>query len=414
MKYILSVFLLFLGKIGFVVAQHNQAFIPTLQTLQIIANNNWEAPAIIVMNHDETLSFSFDELTHEFHNYRYKIEHCNADWSLSDLPEMEYIDGFNDNLIEDYEHSFNTTLLYTHYQFVIPNDDIMLKCSGNYRLSVYDEDEPQKTIAHFFFSLVDKRTSIRTTVKSNTLIDTNAQHQQVDFQVGYKDLNINTPQTTLKVCVLQNRRWDNAVTQIKPTSVTAYQANYENSKELIFPAGNEYRRFELVSPTILMQGVENIQRFEPYYHANLYTDEPRKNYIFDKDQNGLYRIRYDEAENNNIEADYMFVHFTLKTPYLVKGKLYLEGAFSNDLFTRQYEMKYNFKTQRYEGVQLLKMGAYNYQYLFVPNGSKKGNYAPIEGNFHQTENEYLVLVYYRPFGSRYDQLIGMQRVSYGK
>lgn len=412
MKYFLGIvyFILFSYPIY---GQQNTALLPTIKTLRIIANENWEVPPIITLGEEESLVLSFDELTHDFHNYRYKITHCNANWEASNLSEMDYIDGFNDNLIEDYERSMNTTLLYTHYQFTLPNDNVQLISSGNFQVAVYDEDKPEKNIALFYFSIVDPKTSIRTSVSSNTLIDTNRTHQQVNFSVNYKEMNLHNAQSELKTVVLQNRRWDNAVFGVNPTSVTGQQANYTNNRHLIFEAGNEYRRFELTNANILMQGVKSIQRFEPYYHATLYTDFPRKNYIFDKDQNGLYVIRYDDAQEDDTEADYIFVHFSLSmdSPLLNK-KVYLQGAFTNDLFTEENQMKYNFKTKTYEGVELLKMGAYNYLYLSVPHGENKGSYMPIEGDFYQTENEYLILIYYRPFGTRYDQLIGVQRVKY--
>ena len=158
----------------------------------------------------------------------------------------------------------------------------------------------------------------------------------------------------------------------------------------------------------------SLQFHDPYYHATLFPSEPRtKNYSYDEDQNGRYLIRYDDATDNNIEADYFFVHFSLpwEDPF-IDGKLYLEGEFTYDNFNLQSEMKYNKETYAYESVQLLKQGAYNYQYLYVPNGSTKGETGPVEGNYYETENEYLILIYNRAFGERYDKLIGMQLVKF--
>ena len=75
-------------------------------------------------------------------------------------------------------------------------------------------------------------------------------------------------------------------------------------------------------------------------------------------------------------------------------------------------MRYNKEHYNYENVQLLKQGSYNYQYLYVHNGSTKGETGPVEGNFYQTENEYLILIYHRPFGERYDKLIGMKQINF--
>lgn len=162
------------------------------------------------------------------------------------------------------------------------------------------------------------------------------------------------------------------------------------------------------------QDVEQMQYFNPYYHATLYPDEPRRNYSYDQDQNGRYFIRYDMAQDNNTEADYLFVHFTLTgfdNP-LPDGKFYLNGAFTYNQFNTDYALTYNEQTRCYEGVQLLKQGAYNWLYLFVPEGSSIGQTAQAAGNFYETENEYLVMVYHRPFGGRYDRLVGMQSVKF--
>lgn len=154
--------------------------------------------------------------------------------------------------------------------------------------------------------------------------------------------------------------------------------------------------------------------FDPYYHVTLFPDELRiKNYSFDKDQNGRYLVRYDWATNNDTEADYFLVHFSLPwKDALPNGDFYLQGAFTNDNLTENYRLKYNPATKAFETTQLLKQGAYNYQYLFLPAGNDRTTEALTEGNYYETENEYLILVYHRSFGERYDRLIGMQQVNF--
>jgi hypothetical protein len=164
------------------------------------------------------------------------------------------------------------------------------------------------------------------------------------------------------------------------------------------------------------QDVEKMQYFDPYYHATLYTDQPRINYSYDEDQNGRFFIRYDNGQNSNTEADYLFVHFTLEgfeNP-LSNGKIYLNGDFTYGQFNSTYSLNYNEQTRCYEGVQLVKQGLYNWLYLYVPEGSSVGQTAPVEGNFYETENEYLILVYHRPFGARCDQLVGMTSVKFSQ
>lgn len=407
-------FLLWLSSVTLLTAQQAFVNVPHIKTLQTIANGNWMAPPIIHLNTPDHIEISFDELTHEYHRYTYKITHCNADWTPSDLFETDYLQGFNDNVIEDYENSLNTTMLYTHYRFTLPNDEVQLLISGNYLVSIYGEDDEDTPVAQTWFSVIEPRVGVSLQVSSNTDIDTNDSHQQVSFTVNYPGMNVTSPQAEFKTRVYQNLRTDNCVSDLQPTYLQPGQMQFVHNRNLIFPAGNEYRRFEIINMHYGYQDVEQMQYFNPYYHATLYPDEPRRNYSYDQDQNGRYFIRYDMAQDNNTEADYLFVHFTLTgfdNP-LSGGKFYLNGAFTYNQFNTDYALTYNEQTRCYEGVQLLKQGAYNWLYLFVPEGSSIGQTAQAAGNFYETENEYFVMVYHRPFGGRYDRLVGMQSVKF--
>jgi len=392
-------------------AQRNEILSPHIQSLQIKVNNNWLAPPIINLDSDDVLEISFDELSHEYHRFQYVVSHCNADWTPSGLSEIDYLEGFNNNPVEEYQNSLNTTMLYTHYQVSLPNEQMKLKVSGNYILTIYDDSKP---VCKACFSVIEKKVAISAKVSSNTDIDTNKSHQQVSFGINYSGYTIRDPQSEIKIKVMQNLRQDNCATNVLPSYVSPNELKYEYNKDLIFDAGNEYRRFEMVSVRYAARGIQGIRYFDPYYHATLFPDEVRiKNYSYDQDQNGRYLVRYDLATNNDIEADYLFVHFSLPwKEALPDGDFYLQGEFTHDNFNENYRLKYNPDTQSFETSQLLKQGAYNYQYLFVPAGSNKATGALTEGNYYETENEYLILVYHRPFGERYDHLIGMQQVYY--
>ena len=389
-------------------AQRNEAFTQSIKTIRTVANGNWEQPPIIELGTDEYIEISFDELSHQYHRYTYKITHCNADWQPSGLSELDYLDGFNGNTIDYYANSFNTTMLYTHYALEIPNEDVSITASGNYVVSVYDDDNGGEHVLNACFSVVEQQVGIAASVSSNTDIDTNSTHQQVSFSIHYGNYDIRNPASEVKVQVFQNQRRDNMVTGITPTYQQPGQLQYVHNRRLIFDAGNEYRRFELTNVHYATQGVDHVRFFDPYYHAVLFTDKSRRNYSYDVDQDGRYFIRYNEAEDNDTEADYIFIHFSLAwgDAPLHSGGLYLQGAFTDGRFDASSRMTYNPRTQTYEAVQLLKQGAYNYLYLYVPDGSTQGSTLPVEGNSYETENEYMILVYHRPFGGRYDRLIG--------
>lgn len=409
--------ILFLGLSLSGKGQQNRVLTPLIKTLQVKTNGNWMAPPIIRLNTNDYVEISFDELTHEYHNYTYKITHCNADWTPSDLFETDYMSGFNNNDIEDFQNSLNTTMLYTHYRFELPNQEAQLLIGGNYLVSIYNHDDSENDegtlVAEACFSVINPQVGISATVSSNTDIDTNDSHQQVSFNINYRGMNVTSPQNEFKVRVYQNLRTDNIVTDLQPTYILPNQLQFVHNRKLIFDAGNEYRRFEVINMHYATQGVDKMLYFNPYYHAMLFPDEPRKNYSYDEDQNGRYFIRYDMAQDPDTEADYLFVHFTLDYPQpLPDGTFFLNGEFTYGGFTPDFAMTYNEQDRAYESIQLLKQGAYNWLYLYVPEGKTQGQTGKAAGNFYETENEYLILVYHRPFGGRFDQLVGMQSVKF--
>ena len=69
-------------------------------------------------------------------------------------------------------------------------------------------------------------------------------------------------------------------------------------------------------------------------------------------------------------------------------------------------MIYNENNGMLEASLRLKQGFYNYKYV-IQRGDEQIDLNTISGNFHFTENSYLILVYYRNFGDLYDSIIGV-------
>lgn len=390
---------------------HTEVFTPKrIKSLQVKQPNKIFSTPIIALGSDEQIEINFDDLTPHYSRYAYQIIHCNADWSESQLSQAEYMQGFQGLTIDDFANSFNTTVQYVNYQLLLPNEEIQFKVSGNYTVRIYDEEQPDKTILTACFSVVDPQIEISGEVKGNTLIDTYQHHQQINFTVHKKNFPIAFPQRDLKIRVLQNNRQDMIVSDIQPSTILGDQIVYENCRNLIFPAGNEYRRMEFLTHKYNGMHVESISFFNPYYHIELTPDVPTNmnNYVYDQDQNGRFYPSCSRCNDPNTEADYYIVHFALGTPEVKNGKIYLNGDFVQNLFTEESEMIYNPDSYQYEKALLIKQGNYNYQYLFVNNDSDMGDTRVIEGNFHETENEYTIYVYYAPSGARYDKLIGTQ------
>ena len=387
-------------------AQRNEILDKNIASLQVVANNDWLSLPIITLNSNDFVNISFDDLTHEYHRYCYKIEHCEADWQTSSaLFESDYIDGFaSGNTIDDVQESTNTVQLYTHYNISFPNNKCRPKISGNYRVTIYDENDEKHVVCRAYFMIVEPSMGVHLNVTTNTDIDINGKHQQVEMAVDYGNNIVSNPQTQIKTVVTQNNRWDNAVVNARPQYIKANGLQWIHCKDYIFDGGNEYRKFETLDVTHTTMGLESINWDGHNYHAWIWTDEPRPSYIYDKDANGAFLIRNSDNIDNDVNSDYIITHFRLKSPQTA-DPIYINGFFTNDRFLPQYEMKWNEKNQQYEGELLLKQGYYSYQYLMMkPEGKLKP--VPSEGNFYQTENTYQALIYFKANGDRTDRLVG--------
>lgn len=369
---------------------------------------------ILTLGEDQPLEISFDELSHNTHQYTYTVRHLNADWRESGLNSSEYLKGFTTQDITDYDYSLNTQQLYTHYRFIFPNEDMQLTKSGNYVIQIYEDGDTEKTIGYVCFSVAEQEAGINATVRSNTDIELAGRYQQLDIDVNTSHLRLTNPTQEIQVVVTQNNRTDNSVRLTQPTFIENNRLRYINNKQLIFEGGNEYHHFDINSAYILGNGVNHIEFDRNYYHAFLFDDvwDPTLPYTTESDADGQYVINAERTEDDDYEADYMWVHFFVPrdNPYF-DGSVYVIGDVSFNQLSAANRLQYDNEHKAYCLSLYLKQGAYDYQYLFVPKGKKQGTLQRTEGSYWQTGNEYTIYVYYRPFGSRGDRLVGVKRIN---
>lgn len=375
-------------------------------TPRIIACDDWTLPPVIELDSDETMEFSFDGMSHDMHRYTYGVVHCNADWQPTDLLYSEYMDGFDGEYIDDWEISRNTTFEYTHYRLTFPNEMNRPKLSGNYTLTVMDDDVP---VARFRFCVVEPLAELKVSASDITDVDTRGKHQQVVASVGLERLRCHDPKDELKLTVLQNLRFDNAACAVSPDFVLGDKVAWQHCGPLIFPAGNGFRRFEITDVYTNMRGVDRIAFNQPYYHAYLKRDMIRRSFSHDDDHRGLFYVRSTATgvSDFDTESDYVIVHFTLDSPELDGGAPYLFFQYDAAALSPRYRMEYDAEGHSYTLSVPLKTGAYDYQYLWVPETAAKGETGRIEGDWYETANSYLVLLYQRRPGERYDRLVSV-------
>lgn len=395
-------------------AQNNEIYDKGIASLQVVAGQNWMSlPIIRLGSHspNDRINISFDDLTHTYHRYTYKIEHCEADWTVSDqIFASDFINGFQEgNTIENSMESINTNVLYTHYKLTIPNEDCSLKMSGNYKLTVFDENDDNRPMFTACFMVLENAMGVQLDVTTNTDIDINKQHQQVSMQVNYGSVNVTDPSTQIKTVVMQNRRWDNARINPKPQYTMADGLRWEHNSDLIFQAGNEYHKYEILDVSHPTMGIDRIDWDGENYQVYPYACVPRPNYVYDEDANGAFYIRNSDNIENDIASEYVFVNYTLQVPERVDGDVYVNGAWTNDQLTPEYRMEYDDMNRCYTARILQKQGYYSYQFVMVGRDGVS-RVVPSDGCFYQTENKYQALVYYRGTGERTDRLVGYQQV----
>ncbi|GHV24788.1 DUF5103 domain-containing protein [Bacteroidia bacterium] len=357
------------------------------------------------------MTVDFDVLGGDSEQYTYRIFHCNADWTPSDIPESDYLTGFQNLPLEDFTYSFNTKPDYVHYRLQIPNEDVSLKISGNYVLQIFQDGDTQPVLNACFW-IVEPKAEIAVQVSPITDKGANSTYQAVRIEVNYSS-EIRNPSDELKIYVQQNNRRDNAVFVTRPLQLQNRKAIYDHHPGLIFDAGNEYRAFEMITHNYPGMNIESVEYYDPYYHSILRPDRMRSDraYLFDEDIDGKFVIRNMDAQDSDTEADYQLVHFFLPCKKPLAEPVYLlSEAFHHSLNARS-KMEYSEQERGYVKTALLKEGYYNYLYV-TRNGNSPASTTAIEGNYYQTENEYRVMVYARPVGARYDQLIGVKTLKY--
>lgn len=397
-------------------AQTNETYAPGIASLQVMAGERWMSLPVIRLDADgpgDRVNISFDDLTHAYRRYTYSIEHCEADWTASDqIFTSDYVEGFSEgNTIGPGEESVNTDTLYTHYRLTIPNAECSLKMSGNYRLTVYDEDDGHRPVLSACFMVAETAASVGLNVTPNTDIDTHKSHQQVEMSVNYGSLSVTNPTEQIKTVVMQNRRWDNARVNVSPQYVTADGLRWEHCRDLIFEAGNEYRKYEILDVAYPTMGVDRMVWDGADYHAWLYPSEPRPAYVYDEDTNGAFYIRNGDNVENDIASEYIYVHFTLPADNRFDGEVYVDGAWTGGRFLPECRMRYDEARGLYTATVVQKQGYYSYQYVLV-DADGASRTVPTEGNYYQTENKYQALVYYRERGGRTDRLVGYAETEY--
>lgn len=392
----------------------NKVFSSSIKTVQLYPTGYDLAMPIINLKSTETLELHFDDLSGQIKNYYYTVIQCQSNWTPTIMNSMEYIEGFTEANINDYDYSEGTKVSYVHYKLQFPNIDMSVNRSGNYILMVYDYDKEHPILTRRFM-VTESKVFIDAGVAYTRSFYSRDKFQEVVFKVNYKGFTIDNPQMEIKASILQNYRWDNAKIDVRPQFIGINELNFDLNGQLLFPtSGREFRFFDMRSLRFRGQNIRAFDIRENYNDVYLLYDKPQaqNNYQIIKDLNGLFYIDNLDNPNYNSGSDYANVHFSFDFGGTVNdGDFYVVGAFNNWTYDENSKMHYDVLDKSYSATILLKQGTYNYSYVFIHDKDKTKDAFITEGQYKDTENDYTILLYYTPFGERYDRLISVKHIN---
>ena len=376
-----------------------------IKTVSFIQNNQNVVP---IFQLGSGFQLQFDDLYGNEADYYYEIIHCDYNWKHSEIPKNEYLQGFDNQRIQNYTNSFNTLQLYSHYTLSIPNQFTQqLRISGNYILKVLNNDK--EVVFTRKFILYEDLVTVPIQVKRARTVSNVEYKHNLDFSIKSNTITFQNPLKNVKVVLLQNGKFNSAIKNIQPQYTIGNDLIYKYDTETQYWAGNEFLYFENKDVRAANNNIARVDASTEVYNSYLYTNNARANFPYSvyEDVNGNFVVRNLNAANSEIEADYAWVYFSLSAPtFNNDNAIYINGMFNNYSLTPEFKMDYNPKKGIYEKALLLKQGFTNFEYVIVDRKGAIDNENAIDGNFYQTENDYSILVYYRANTDRYDHVVG--------
>ena len=394
----------------------DQTYVDNIATVQFGPNGFQHLFPLLALGESGQFLLSFDDLDAGVKNYVYRAIHCDRNWKPTDLSSLEYIDGFDEDDIYEYNFSFKTRHNYTHYELLFPNDNMNLKITGNYLLVVYEDEDEKFPVITRRFVIVDNQVNIAAQIVRPAKVSKIHTHQEIDFEINTARLNPRNPMMEFHATILQNNRWDNMITNLSPKFIVSSKVSFDYQDKIVFPAGNEFRFLDLRSlrapqSDIDYIGLVNDEEIEAIMEPQISRKKAGVHLAY-ADINGAFVIENFDQRNELLNGEYPNVLFTYKVdqPYYQEN-VYLIGAITDWQLKPEYQLVYNPAISAYVGQFPFKVGYYNYFFATAPSEVDSGekivaSTTKTEGNYADTENNYLILIYYRPFGSRYDQIIG--------
>ncbi len=400
--------------------QADQVYATNIYSVKLHKYGDIYSYPVLTLNGNEQLELRFDDMDADLKNYYYTYQLCNADWTPANIQPFDYIRGFTTNRIRTYRTSSVIDTRYTHYEVHFPERSSAITRSGNYLLKVFLDDDTSKLVFTKRFLVVQPRIAVAVQVQQPFGPDLFRSHQRLQVALNTANAQINafSPQD-LKVVMIQNNDWSRASMVDRPTIFRGNYYEYSDEVTNSFPAGKEWRWIDLRSLRLMSERMTEMADSGDQRHVFVKADGERRQqlYVYYRDFNGIYTIENTDGYNPYWQSDYAWVHFTYVPPGNIpyEGRsIYIYGELTNYSASEYSKMTFNAEKGVYEKALWLKQGYYNYSYVTMTDRrpiTKDVSVENTEGNYWGTENGYMVLVYYRPFGARADELLGFSTIN---
>ena len=412
----IAVFILFhvvfLFSSKYIIAQSpDSIYVNNIKTVRLYNYGNQLSFPVINLNSSNQVELHYDDMDADVKYYYYTYQLCNNDWTPVNLSQFDYIKGFTQLRISNYRFSSIALTRYTHYQAVIPDRSSYPTRSGNYLIKVYLNGDTSQLAFTKRLMVVDNKASIIAKVTQPFAPEFFRTHQKVQFTVDVKGLDAFNAGQQLKVVILQNYRWDNSLKNILPTFIRGTTLEYNSESIGIFPGGKEWRWLDLTDFHLQSDRVLTADYNKKSTEVFLRPDGPGEGqrYVYYRDYNGMYIIQAIRGINPFWEGDYATVHFSFVPPNSIaytNKDIYLFGQLTNYNYADSLKMNFNQDKGIYETHLFMKQGYYDYTYISVDKNNP-ANRGEMDGNYYESENLYTILVYYKSFVGRADELIGV-------